>query len=242
MTDAAAYDDLARRWLDGQQRAWQAWLGGDPSAHPAADHVAALAGGLDAGATLGHDVAARLLTQGQQFLKLAEALGELLAEQAGRDEPPDWQALFDTMIARATAALAPGDDGSAHPAGALAGLLDAWRDAAAACGLPAPDDATAAASAAGYAAALQAYAGALAEIQRDALERLRRELNDQHAAGGTITSLRALYDLWVDASEAAYLERAATPGFAALQAELAHALCRLHAAGPGATTRGTGDG
>ena len=89
MIDAAAYDDLARRWLETQQQAWQAWLGGVAMAPPPIDPAAALAGGFDP-ATPGGEVAERLLGQGRQFLQLAEALGESLATAARDGTPPDW--------------------------------------------------------------------------------------------------------------------------------------------------------
>lgn len=230
MTDRTpSYDDWSRQWLEGQQQAWRAWLGGEVAAHPAADPAAALSGWCDA-ATPGGEVAERLLTQGRQFLQLAEALGEGLAAQARDGTPPDWQALFDGTLAKVRATLEPNGDGNAHPAGALGGLLGEWQKLAASFGLPQPQEGGGAAMAA-YAAALQGYAARLADIQRDALDRLKHELDEQHAAGATITSLRGLYDLWVDASEAAYAEQAQARAFAAAQAELAHALCRLHAAG-----------
>jgi len=238
--DTPSYDAWARQWLEGQQQAWQAWLGGAAAA-PAVDPAHALGAWLGGEqAALGGALGARLVAQGQQFLQLAEALGEGLTAQVQAGEPPDWQALFDTTVARVRAALAPDADGPAHPAGALGGLFEEWQKVAARSGLPplpgVPPEATPVLTA--YAAALQAYGACLAQVQHDALDRLQRELTDQHAAGGSITSLRALYDLWVDASEAAYAERATTPAFVAAQADLAHALCRLHRAGLAGGTGG----
>lgn len=231
--DTTTYDVWARHWLEGQQQAWQAWLGGAAAA-PAVDPARALGDWLggeqaDPGGALG----ARLVAQGQQFLQLAAALGEGLTAQLQSGDPPDGQALFDATVARVRAALAPDATGQAHPAGALCGLLEEWQKVAARSGLPSLPDLPSAAAPAmtAYSAALQAYGACLAEVQRDALDRLQRELNDQHAAGGSITSLRALYDLWVDASEAAYAELATSPAFVAAQADLAHALCRLHRTG-----------
>jgi hypothetical protein len=225
------YEAMSRQWLQDQQRAWQAWLGGDTTTHPAGDPAAALAGWCDA-STPGGEVAGRLLDQGRQFLQLAEALGETLTAQARDGTPPDWRAVFDDTLARVRATLEPDADGDAHPAGALGGLLGEWQKLASGFGLPQPQ-AGGGEAMTGYITALHGYAARLADIQRDALDRLQHELNEQHDAGATITSLRALYDLWVDASEAAYAEQAPTEAFAAAQAQLAHALCRLHAAGAG---------
>ncbi|RLA36493.1 MAG: hypothetical protein DRR03_03910 [Gammaproteobacteria bacterium] len=231
MTDATnSYDDWARTWLESQQQAWQAWLGGETATAPGTDPTAALAAWLgEEGAALGAEVGARLVAQGQQFLQLAESLGESLAAQAQSGTETDWQAVFDDTFARVRATLAPDAAGEAHPMGALGGLFQEWQKVAAQIGLPATSAGTAEAgpAAMAYVVAQQAYAGRLADIQRDALERLQRELSDQHASGGAITSLRALYDLWVDASEAAYAEQAATPAFVRAQSDLAHALCRL---------------
>ena len=222
-----SFEDWTRQWLEGQQQAWQAWLGGLNVTPPQADPAAAMAGWVD-GATPGGEVAERLLAQGQQFLQLAEALGETLATTATDGTSPDWQAVLDATLAKVRATLEPNGDGNAHPAGALGGLLGEWQKLATELGPASPggSDATAA-----YLDALNGYAARLADIQRDALDRLKRELDEQHGAGATITSLRALYDLWVDASEAAYAEQAPSRAFAAAQAELAHALCRLQAAG-----------
>ncbi len=223
--DATPYDAWARDWLDTQRRAWQAWLDGDLASPPAGDPADALAGWLDGeAASLGGEVGERLLDQGRLFLQLAEALGQSLAEAARAGTPPDWPAVFDSMLDRVRATLEPDPDGTPHPAGALGGLLDAWGEVAR--GLDLPENAAPAV----YVTALHAYGARLADVQRDALDRLRHELDEQHADGAIITSLRTLYDLWVDVSEAAYAEAAASEGFASAQAELVHALCRLHPA------------
>ena len=241
----SSYDDWARDWLECQQQAWQAWLGGDAAA-PDADPTAALSAWLgEEGAALGGEVGARLVAQGQQFLQLAESLGESLTNQARDGTETDWQAVFDDTFARVRASLVPDDAGEAHPVGALGGLLQEWQKMAARMGLPATPAAGPAATT--YVTALHAYGTQLADIQRDALERLQLELNDQHAAGGAISSLRALYDLWVDASEAAYAEQATTPAFVKAQSELAHAFCRLQQAalapaGSSTKTGRSGDG
>ena len=231
-----SYDDWARHWLEGQQRAWQAWLGGGSGASPAGDPAEALAGWLgDDDAVPGGELGGRMLAQGRQFLQLAEALGESLTEATRGDGATDWQEVFDATVERVRATLDPGG-GSGHPAGALEGLLDEWRRVAARMELPVGADDGGPMAA--YLAALHAYTARLADVQRVALDRLHAELNDQHRAGGTITSLRALYDLWVDASEAAYAEAAVREPFIAAQANLAHALCRLRAAGVPADAAG----
>lgn len=234
MTDPTpSYDDWARTWLESQQQAWQAWLGGDTVTAPDADPTAALGAWLgEEGSALGAEVGTRLVAQGQQFLQLAESLGESLAAQAKGGTETDWQAVFDDTFERVRAALVPDDAGEAHPVGALGGLLQEWQKMAARIGLPATPSmaADAGPAATTYNTALHAYGTQLADIQRDALERLQQELNDQRAAGGAITSLRALYDLWVDASEAAYAEQATTPAFVSAQSGLVHAFCRLQQA------------
>ncbi len=256
MTDQAnSYDDWARTWLQSQHQAWQEWLGGNAAEAPGADPTAALTAWLgEEGSALGAEVGARLVAQGQQFLQLAESLGESLAEQAQGGTETDWQAVFDDTFARVRAALVPDEVGESHPVGALGGLLQEWQKMAARIGLPATPAADAGPAATTYVTALHAYGAQLADIQRDALERLQQELNDQHAAGAAVTSLRALYDLWVDASEAAYAEQATTPAFVSAQSGLAHAFCRLQqvtldatgslttAGQPAARTAGDDDG
>ncbi|HEY5720191.1 MAG TPA: poly(R)-hydroxyalkanoic acid synthase subunit PhaE [Gammaproteobacteria bacterium] len=231
-----SYDDWARSWLESQQQAWQALLRQGTPAAGLGDPEAAFADWLGGSASLGGDVGARLVAQAQQFLQLAEALGTVLAEPPpATGDAQGWQALLDTTFTRLRTALESAD--ADLPGGTLGGLLDAWQQLTARIDLPAGSaEAPAGPAQAAYLAALQAYGTRLTAIQAEALERLQRELAEQFAAGGRIGSLRQLYDLWVEASEAVYAEHAVTAEFAAGQAGLAHALCRLHQAGQAQAT------
>jgi len=249
-----SYDAWMTNWLEEQQGLWQAWLGptGDGE-QPAAAAVDGFSAWLGGGDPLAGEIGERLVGQGRQFLQLAEALGTALTEQleAGADAP-DWQRIFTATVEQVRTMLDASDDGQV-PGGALVGLLDEWRKIAARYELPSGDGAAASGAVPSqlgdYLAALHGYSTELIEVQRDALDRLQRELDQQFSAGGSITSLRELYNLWVDASEAAYAEHAVTERFVTRQSELAyaehavterfvtrqselaHALCRLHAAG-----------
>lgn len=68
--------------------------------------------------------------------------------------------------------------------------------------------------------AQRAYAALMAEISRDAMARFESKLAEHEEPGRQIGSVRALFDLWVDAAEEAWAQ-------AALSAEYRHAFGEL---------------
>lgn len=78
-----------------------------------------------------------------------------------------------------------------------------------------------------YQRALQEYAALFQRLNLDAYERLQRKLQELADADRPITTLRGLYDAWVDASEAAYLDLAASDAYAEVYGRMVNALMAL---------------
>ena len=78
-----------------------------------------------------------------------------------------------------------------------------------------------------YHRALQAYGMAFRDLGMDALNRLQRRLAERADRREPITTLRGLYDLWVDCSEEAYLELVSTDSYAEVYGRMVNALMAL---------------
>lgn len=78
-----------------------------------------------------------------------------------------------------------------------------------------------------YQKAMQEYLNAHAKLGADALDRLYRKIIAVTEKGEQITSLRQLYDLWVDASEEVYGSFAMSPAFQEVYAKMVNALMRV---------------
>jgi class III poly(R)-hydroxyalkanoic acid synthase PhaE subunit len=77
------------------------------------------------------------------------------------------------------------------------------------------------------AAAESRLAGAWFEVHRRALAALGDEVAARAAAGTPVTTLRGLYDLWVECAERIHAESARSSPYVELQAELANSLSGL---------------
>jgi len=78
-----------------------------------------------------------------------------------------------------------------------------------------------------YQRALQEYAALFSRLNLDAFERLQRKLTELAEAQQPITTLRGLYDAWVDCSEAAYLDLVGTDAYAEAYGRMVNALMAL---------------
>jgi len=78
-----------------------------------------------------------------------------------------------------------------------------------------------------YQRASQEYLNAHARLGVDTIERFSRRVMERAETGQEITSLREVYDLWVDAGEAAYSELVLTEEYAAIYGGLVNALMAL---------------
>lgn len=73
----------------------------------------------------------------------------------------------------------------------------------------------------------QAYQTLLAEAAQDAFVRFERKLEERSAPGRQLDSVRALFDLWIDAAEEAYAEVALSPRFRDAYAAMVNAQMTL---------------
>jgi class III poly(R)-hydroxyalkanoic acid synthase PhaE subunit len=71
------------------------------------------------------------------------------------------------------------------------------------------------------------YQTLIARVGRTAAERLQEKLADRDAPGRQVESLRALYDLWVDAAEDAYAELALSDEFREVYGAMVNAQMRV---------------
>lgn len=78
--------------------------------------------------------------------------------------------------------------------------------------------------------AQQAYAALLARASQDAYARFEKKLREHEAPGRQIESVRALFDVWVDAAEDAWAEMALSPEYRQAFGELVNAQMRQRAA------------
>jgi class III poly(R)-hydroxyalkanoic acid synthase PhaE subunit len=77
--------------------------------------------------------------------------------------------------------------------------------------------------------ALTAYNALMAGVSQDAHARFATKLAEREQPGRQLTSVRALFDLWVDAAEEAYADAALSPGYRAAYGALVNAQMRLRA-------------
>lgn len=75
----------------------------------------------------------------------------------------------------------------------------------------------------------QAYQTLLAEAAQDAFVRFERKLAERSEPGRQLESVRALFDLWIDAAEEAYADIALSPRFRDAYAALVNAQMTLRA-------------
>jgi len=73
----------------------------------------------------------------------------------------------------------------------------------------------------------QAYQALLAEAGQDAFSRFERKLEARSAPGKQLDTVRALFDLWIDAAEEAYADIALSPRFRDAYAALVNAQMTL---------------
>lgn len=78
--------------------------------------------------------------------------------------------------------------------------------------------------------AQDAYAALLSKISKNAFDRFELKLAEREEPGRQISSVRALFDLWVDAAEDAWAESALSKDYRHVFGELANAQMQLRAA------------
>ncbi len=78
-----------------------------------------------------------------------------------------------------------------------------------------------------YMAAMQAYQGAFAKLGMETARKFQQSLLERAREGKPITSLRELYDQWVEMSEAAYADFVMTQEYQALYGRLVNTLLAM---------------
>ncbi|MCB1775368.1 MAG: class III poly(R)-hydroxyalkanoic acid synthase subunit PhaE [Gammaproteobacteria bacterium] len=79
----------------------------------------------------------------------------------------------------------------------------------------------------GYHDSLRAYKIAFGKTALSSLDAVQKRLKDLHEKGEAIDSLRALYDMWVDASEDAYAKFAMSDEYQVVYGDLVNSLMRV---------------
>lgn len=72
------------------------------------------------------------------------------------------------------------------------------------------------------------YQNLMARVGREAAERLQEKLADREAPGREVKTLRALYDLWIDAAEDVYQQVALSDEFREVYGAMVNAQMRVH--------------
>lgn len=78
-----------------------------------------------------------------------------------------------------------------------------------------------------YGEKLAAYTGLLSKTGERGLEYFETKLSERSEPGRQLDSMRAVYDLWIDAAEEAYAESALSPEFRRVYGEMVNAQMRL---------------
>jgi polyhydroxyalkanoate synthase subunit PhaE len=248
MTDQSAFG--AESWSEAGRQYWEAWYGlwqqgvqsagrgGTPPDEPWGrafeDWWLKATPGVPGAPP---ELLQGLMEQGKAFLRL----GEQLAASAGAPDLTGigtaWKLPFDTWSRTvSSASVFPGDvlehlkaDGWTRAADDLhrnmerflsvpgLGYTREWQEQGqelARLGLS-------------YQRALQEYGSLFQRFNLDALNRLRAALADRAEAEKPVTTLRGLYDICVDASEAAYADLVATETYAEAYGRMVNALMAL---------------
>ncbi len=220
MADNATLAWWGEQWMEANLRWWDAGTKPDPTA--AFDwwwRLLRVPGPASAPQPL-----ERLIEQGRAFLRFGEELTTALLAGSDIRGTDAWAHTFKAVTDQWQSAFTQ----PAAPAGARAhaerlldlpglGYTRQWQEQWQKLGRLTLD----------YHQAWEAYAAAFRPLAADALERLQRRLADRAGRGEPVSTLRELYDLWVDASEEAYLELVSTDAYARVHGRITNALMAL---------------
>jgi hypothetical protein len=247
MVEARETPSWGEEWMDAQRRYWEAWgsvlrQAQDSSGNPAGPGWAE---SIDQWFKLmappmpptSRDIFDRLTEQATAFQQFSEQLSATLSQFGGS---PDgglaafWKLPLDTWSRTASSAsVFPGDFLESHKPDVWNQVADGFhRDLERFLSVPGLGYTREAQEegrelvrlALEYQRALQTYAATFRTIGPETLARLQRRLAERDQP---VTTLRALYDLWVDASEDVYLELVATEDHAQAYGRMVNALMAL---------------
>lgn len=233
-------------WATAQKDLWQRFLGGQPAAAQEAPGLAMFSQFFGQGLPdSSQDLTRKMMEFGEGYLGVAREFWKVVeAMPAGKPEPATLQRELEALQSTFADSFS-----RLYSSGPLGGdLLAAWqRMGAAATGGSGQAPAFPGMPALGpmrerqeamerlgratlqYQQALGRFGELLSRVSGDAVSRLARRVARRVQSEEPIGSLRAMYDLWVDAGEEAYAAAAHGPEFARAQGELNDALMALKA-------------
>ena len=233
-------------WATAQKDLWQRFLGGQPAAPQEAPGLAMFSQFFGQGLPdSSRDLTRKLMEFGEGYLGVAREFWKLVeATPGGPTEAQTLQRQLEALQSSFTDGFS-----KLYASGPLGGdLMAAWqRMGAAAGGGAGQAPAIPGMPALGplrerqeamerlgravlkYQQALGRFGELLSRVSGDAVGRLAKRVTRRVQSEEPIGSLRAMYDLWVDAGEEAYAAAAHGPEFAKAQAELNDALMELKA-------------
>lgn len=168
------------------------------------------------------------LAFGEQIRQFTDRLNEKV------DDQTDWGAALQEHFAELKAAIArSAEDPKVNPELARFWLLiaETWSGTVASLGMAAetvPEELRQSESWRSYQRTQIEYLDLLQGAAREALDRMEEKLNEFAATGKTITSLRELYNLWVDCNEETYGRMLRSSTYAMLNGRLINSLLRCY--------------
>jgi polyhydroxyalkanoate synthase subunit PhaE len=237
----------AEEWMDANRRYWEAWTGVFRGADEASGGTARSqwAESMEQWLKLmappmppkSHELFDRMVEQGKSFQQFGEQLSAVLSQFNGSADgglAAFWKLPLDTWSRTlSSASVFPGDFLESHKPEAWNQFAHGFqRDLERFLSVPGLGYTREAQEegrelirlALEYQRALQNYAAIFRTIGPETLARLQRRLADRSEP---ITSLRGLYDLWVDSSEEVYFELVATEEHSQAYGRMVNALMAL---------------
>jgi hypothetical protein len=246
MVEAREAPSWGEEWMDANRRYWEAWnsvfrqtqdsSGGSTRpdwAEPLEQWFKLMAPPMP---PTSRDIFDRLTEQATAFQQFGEQLSATLGQFGGSADglAACWKLPMDTWSRTASSAsVFPGDFLESHKPDVWNQLADGFhRDLERFLSVPGLGYTREAQEegrelirlALEYQRALQSYAATFRTIVPETLTRLQQRFAER---GEPVTTLRALYDLWVDASEEVYLELVATEDHAQAYGRMVNALMAL---------------
>lgn len=174
-----------------------------------------------------------VLRQARAYLAFGEQV-RLFTDRLGETAQADWgQALQQHFTQLKTAIAQSAENPAINPELARLWLLmaDTWSETATALGMDTetiPDTLRQTEAWRAYQHTQSDYFSQLQDTATEALDLMEQRLNELVAAGKTVSSLRELYNLWVDCNEQTYGRMLRSAAYSELNGRLFNALLRCY--------------
>ena len=175
------------------------------------------------------------LRQARAYLAFGEQIRQFTdrLSQTVNGQPDGGEALRQHFVELKAAITRSAEDPNVNPELARFWLLiaETWSETAASLGMATeaiPDELRQSEAWRSYQRTQSEYLDLLESAAREALDRMEQRLNEFADTGKTITSLRELYNLWVDCNEETYGQMLRGPAYAALNGRLINSLLRCY--------------